>query len=318
MMEKNVLLIDDNRAMLFATQAALQGRYNPILAETGNTGIESFKKKKPDIVILDMRLPDIHGLDVLVQLKRIDPSVPVIVMTALDNTSLVSKAIRAGALDYLVKPLGLEALLNAIESAVTGNPFNSGIVLPSPVIRNVYDELARAYTENDTVVLIGEKGVGKRSLSKAIHIQFHGSDHSYFYGFGLSMLQKKASIHLEEKTYTTGCVHVVGTQGLSALQSLNLNKICRKIIIAVETPSFDRNQEYKMESIYADKWKTILVPPLRLRKAEILPLFWFWHHKFSPNTSMNISESEKRLKALEEENFPGNVSSIVNLAKETA
>jgi len=115
-----ILIIDDNIDLLeYLNEFFTVYSYEVILAETGLSGIEKFKENKPNIVITDMRLPDISGDQVVINLKKIDKNIPIIIITGFSDQDLIINAMKNGAVDFLKKPFkpkDLNYLINKIES----------------------------------------------------------------------------------------------------------------------------------------------------------------------------------------------------------
>jgi DNA-binding NtrC family response regulator len=313
----DLLVIDDNPAMLSAAETALHNVCNPVLADTGRGGIAEFVRRRPSVVLLDIRLPDLNGLDVLHALKSIDPSVPVVILSAVDDTMTASKALKAGAFTYLTKPLELQSLLTTIREAVGGDSIANGIILSSIVTKDLFKKLAYEYARTDIIVLLGEKGVGKRAFARALHVRFHGSDQSYRQLNAASLMREGLSEASEERALTACILYRHGASSELELDP-RLLSLFRKIIIAVEVPSFDRHSEMDIESYLTRKWKTLSVPPLRLRKCEAFPLLCYWYQRLAPDKNLDRDVAQERIDKLEESGFPENVDSVVGLARELA
>ncbi len=103
-----VLIVDDEPAIVRFLKSFLEKRhYTALTASTGEEALEQFKQERPEIVLLDIRLPDRDGLEVLKEIKRIDPRVSVIVVTAVTDEETGKRALELGAFDYLAKPFEL-------------------------------------------------------------------------------------------------------------------------------------------------------------------------------------------------------------------
>jgi DNA-binding NtrC family response regulator len=313
----DLLMIDDNPAMLSAAGTALSSICNPVLADTGRSGIAAFVRRRPNVVLLDIRLPDLNGLDVLYTLKCIDPSVPVVILSAVDDTTTASRALKAGAFTYLTKPLELQSLLAAIREAVGGDSIANGIILPSVVTKHLFQELVYEYARCDTIVLIGERSVGKRAFARALHMRFHGSGRS-FRELNSDSLARESRVEQTMEDALTACIFYRCATAFELELDPHLARIFRKIIIAVEVPSFDRNSELGVESAVARRWKALAVPPLRLRKSEAFPLLCYWYQKLAPDRNLNQRAAQERIADLEEAGFKGNVGALVELARELA
>ena len=118
-MPGRVLVIDDEKAIRWSLGEALRNEgYDVAEAENGKTGIKSFRDDPADIVILDLKLPDKNGIEILKILKNEDPDLPVIMMTAYGEVETAVNALKGGAYDFLLKPFQLEKMKLAIMHAL--------------------------------------------------------------------------------------------------------------------------------------------------------------------------------------------------------
>jgi DNA-binding NtrC family response regulator len=315
MYSKTLLMIDDNAAMLSVAECALQGTYNAIFASNGRSGIRKFRAHKPDVVLLDLRMPDLHGLEVLSFLKAIDPSVPVIIITAVDDAPTASEAIRLGAFSYLVKPFELRLLLSTIQEATSQAPVADGIILASEITKGIFEEFTRTYATTDTIVVLGERGVGKRALSRAVHRRCHGSEQSFLLA-DAAALKKERFVRQMEDHLLTLCVHTPLTESMKVLENPDIAKLARKLIVAIEIPEGATESAYPSESTLSERLKTIVVPPLRERKGEAFPVLCYWHQKIAPERPFDTRLAESHIRRLEMAGFPGNLATVANLARQ--
>jgi DNA-binding NtrC family response regulator len=176
-----LLFIDDDESAQDTLKVVLQDEFLVASSLTGREGIEAVRADEPDVVLLDINLPDLDGLEVLEALSRVIPCPPVIMLTAYSDVQLVKRAIQLGACDYILKPFQLDQLTGTIRRAVQNIPARrsftpgtegeilSGLVGESPAIREVKAFLLR-YGPSDAPVLIqGESGTGKELAASAIH-----------------------------------------------------------------------------------------------------------------------------------------------------
>ena len=115
---RSLLIVEDDPLVrkTLASQLAKKG-FDIAVAETGEDGVRAFAEKSPDLVLLDVRLPDIDGLEVLRRIRERDRRAAILVMTAFDDMKTTVEAIKLGAFEYLVKPLNATELDLAIEKA---------------------------------------------------------------------------------------------------------------------------------------------------------------------------------------------------------
>jgi DNA-binding NtrC family response regulator len=181
-----ILVIDDDQLQRWALDKRLTAwNYEVIQAEDGHTGMEAFTTHLPDLVLLDLQLPDQTGVDVLRQIRAIDPQALVIMMTAYGGVPEAVAAFKLGVFDYLAKPLdfdalgvtlryGLEArhLRAEVERlrATDGEPAATTIVGASPAIRDSVAMVGKlAASGANAILLTGESGTGKDLVARALH-----------------------------------------------------------------------------------------------------------------------------------------------------
>ena len=121
MAEENILIIDDSREIVsFLSKKVLPGAgYKVKVSMTGQSGLKSLEEERPDLVLLDIELPDANGLDILKKLTQDEREIPVIMITAYGSESAAVEAFRIGARDYLIKPFSAEEVLRTIDHSLT-------------------------------------------------------------------------------------------------------------------------------------------------------------------------------------------------------
>ncbi len=188
MSEKDtILVIDDENGVRQSFKMVLKSDYNVFLAETGEKGIEIFKDNSVDLILLDIILPDINGLDLLEKLKGMDPNVEIIMISAVKEIPTAVKAMKLGAYDYVTKPFIIEDIRNIVNRALEKHslikevaylrdellryhPFKK-IIGEDKKMRDIF-ELINTISDSDGPVLIqGESGTGKELIARAIHSQ---------------------------------------------------------------------------------------------------------------------------------------------------
>ena len=182
-----ILLVDDDKEMLSLLKDLLTPEgYQVTTAKTGQEALAAVEKKRPDLVMMDLKLPDEDGVAVLGKLKREHPDLEVIVMTAFGGSSSAIKAMRAGAYDYVTKPFELDELVSTLRrvfekqdmaSEVNALRLELGrqhaererIVGSSRPMLEVYKLIGRVAASDATVLVSGESGTGKELVAEAIH-----------------------------------------------------------------------------------------------------------------------------------------------------
>ena len=185
---QRVLVVDDERLVRWSLSQRLSARgWN--VTEAG-TAAEALAAPAPDAAILDYKLPDGDGIELLRRLRHIDPDLPVIMLTAHQDTELIVEAMKAGASDYLTKPFDVDEVVLRVTRAVEtargsrelrrlkeelARPYSLDSVIGESDVMQRLKTLARkmAGSPTSTVLLTGESGTGKDLLAKVIH--FGGS-----------------------------------------------------------------------------------------------------------------------------------------------
>jgi len=182
----SLLIIDDEPNVCYSLQRALE---TPALkistACTAREGIQRIRQGAPDAVILDVRLPDMTGLEAYAMIRQIDARLPVIVITAHGTTDTAIEAMKLGAFEYLLKPLDLDQLGNVVDRAIhasqisrvpaiyqaTQEPEVDGdqLVGSSPPMQELYKSIGRIAPQDVTVLILGESGSGKELVARAIY-----------------------------------------------------------------------------------------------------------------------------------------------------
>jgi len=176
-----LLFIDDDPGAQKTLKMVLAENYEVTSALTGNEGLALAEELEPEVVLLDINLPDLDGLDLLERLVRSPLSPAVIMLTAYGEVQFIKRAIQAGAYDYIVKPFELKNLEGTIRHALQNRhgrrPPLSGpvpeafaaLVGDSRVMRELKQELLRYGPADSPVLVQGESGTGKELAARALH-----------------------------------------------------------------------------------------------------------------------------------------------------
>ena len=186
MSEHKILIIDDEPAQVQALAGFLKKKgFEVEKANAGFDGLKILDKQTIDLVITDFKMPDIDGVEVLKRAKAINPEIDVIMMTAFGSIESATEAMRAGAIDYLTKPVDLDQLEIMINKALEHKQLVSEnrllreqlaekfkfdqIISASEVMEEAINLAGRAAPSKATVLITGESGTGKELIAKAIH-----------------------------------------------------------------------------------------------------------------------------------------------------
>jgi len=175
----HILFIDDDPNAHNTLKMILQDEYKISSAYTGNQGIKRVYELDPDIILLDISLPDIDGITVLKELKNLKQ--PVIMLTASNEINLVVDAVKAGAVDFITKPFTIETIKTAISNAfldeknyrnildTESHPSLRNIIGESPSIKRVKELILLFGPKPASICIQGESGTGKELIARALH-----------------------------------------------------------------------------------------------------------------------------------------------------
>lgn len=181
-----ILIVDDDRTTRRLIVEAFQPTSHEVLtAESASAGLALVVEKKPDVVLLDIILPDISGLQAFAEFNKLDPKLPIIFITGGGVSDTAIEAMKLGAFDYLVKPLDLGQVRTLVEKALrirrlmtapvgfadhlTPEEGSEAIVGESPRMQEVYKAIGRVAPQDVTVLIQGESGTGKELVARAIY-----------------------------------------------------------------------------------------------------------------------------------------------------
>ncbi len=184
-----LLIVDDESSIRYAMERGLRSEGMKIItAETAQSGIDAVNHHRPDVVVCDIRLPDMSGLDAFQKMRELDPHLPVIIITAHATTDTAIEAMKRGAFDYILKPYDLGELKEAIAKAAelsrisrvltdfdqsasneVSDPKVDRVIGNSRAMQQVYKEIGRVAPQNVNVLILGESGTGKELVARAIY-----------------------------------------------------------------------------------------------------------------------------------------------------
>jgi two-component system response regulator PilR (NtrC family) len=193
----SILVIDDEEIMreILETLLVREG-YDVRLAESGAEGVELARSSEFDVVIVDVMMPGMNGLDTLAELKKIDDDLPAVMITAFASVETAIAAMKSGAFDYITKPFKndevLVVLRNAIErrrlvaenTALRQNlqaqtARFAGIIGRSPRMKQVFNLIIQAAPSRSTILITGESGTGKELVARALHTNSPRADRAF-------------------------------------------------------------------------------------------------------------------------------------------
>lgn len=191
-----ILIVDDDPQLRTSFDRLLGSEGHEMLtAPNAETGIELVRDQSPDLVIQDLRLPGMSGLEAFNHIRDLDPKLPVIIMTAFGTTETAIEATKMGAFDYVLKPFDIPDILEVIEKALEAGRFMRAkvsvdpaavdesatsmedvavdatdvIIGRSPSMQELYKSIGRVAPTDATVLILGESGTGKELVARAVY-----------------------------------------------------------------------------------------------------------------------------------------------------
>ena len=182
--QATILVVDDEHGIRQSFKMVLKDRFNVLLAENGKEAEELLSKNTVDLILLDILLPDVNGLDLLEKLKALDPSPEAIMVTAVKEIQSAVRAIKLGAYEYIIKPFLVDDVINIINRALEKrslmkqvtylrnelervHPFDE-IIGEDERMNKIFDLISSIADSDGGVLIQGESGTGKELVARAI------------------------------------------------------------------------------------------------------------------------------------------------------
>jgi DNA-binding NtrC family response regulator len=193
---KSILIVDDDPLILKTLSIHFsKNGFEVFKAEDGRAGLQRYSEALPDIVIMDIRLPDVDGLEALKRIREVNGKALVIIITAYDDMKTTVEAIKSGAFEYLVKPLDFTELDLTIQKAFQVSKLEDklhylveemqkeytidNIIGRSPQMREVFKLIGSVVNSRANILIQGESGTGKELCAKAIHYNSANRDEPF-------------------------------------------------------------------------------------------------------------------------------------------
>lgn len=285
---KYLLMVEDT-----ASVAALYRSYlTPLeidinIVGTGREAIESIAAREPDLILLDLRLPDMTGMDVLHEVKLKSPDVPVIFMTAHGSIDTAVEAMRHGAQDFLIKPCEADRLRVTVNNAIRkasklkngvdgiNNQNYQGFIGSSQTMQAVYRTIDSAATSKASIFITGESGTGKEVCAEAIHAASKRGDKPFIAincaAIPKDLIESELFGHVKG-AFTGAASDRQGAAELADGGTLFLDELCEmdlelqtKLLRFIQTGTFQKVGSSKMKSVDVrfvcatnrDPWKEV-------------------------------------------------------------
>jgi DNA-binding NtrC family response regulator len=298
--QHRVLVVDDDAEVtrLVCDMLEAQG-YRAKGVTSGNTATRVLEEEPVDVVITDLRMGDVSGLDLIAWIKRFDPRIAVVAITAFGSIDTAIRAIKLGAFDYVTKPFSPEALLLAVEKATRERQMRvelvrlreevdrshglDGAIGKSPTMQEIFALVRRVAPTPTTVLITGASGTGKEILARAIH----------------ALSPRKTRRFL-----TINCASIP-------------EEVLEAELFGVDVDGRpQRPGGFREDLFYRLHVVEIRIPPLRDRPEDITPLAQHFLSRYAERVGKKIvGFSEAALKQLASYAWPGNVRELENFVE---
>jgi len=185
--KKNILIVDDEPDMLGMLQLVFKKKLDcdVYMARSGVTALQQLRECRPDVVVTDIKMPDLDGLELLTKIREYDKTISTVVMTGYGTVDMAVQALKDGAYDFLEKPFERDHIVRVVKNCFERTSLlrineqlqqqlntlavSEGFVGQSPPLRRTLDLLGRVADTDATVLIRGESGTGKELAAKALH-----------------------------------------------------------------------------------------------------------------------------------------------------
>lgn len=344
-----ILVIDDEEYIGWIIKKTFETTDNEVcLVYNGKDGLDQFNKQNFDIVFLDLRLPDMDGMEILEHMKKLKPSAAIVIITAHGSIDTAIESMKKGAFDYITKPFDVDELILQAEKAmelgrlkeevsylreeaskeVKDTLFSSS----NPKMDYIYKSIDRVSASSSTVLISGESGTGKEVIARRIHSLSKRKEYPFIV-INCAALEESTldselfgtkgakSGKLEVANKGTIFLDEIGEMSLS-LQAKLLSFIDGKSsiksdvrIIAASNKDFREaisKGQFREELYYRLNVLPIDLPPLRERKEDISDLIGLFVRKHDTYGKIQVITPEA-MKLLKNYSWPGNIRELENV-----
>ena len=342
----DILIVDDDRSVATAFQTFLNFEGHQCrLASSAADAIQLIDERKPNLVMMDVRMPGVDGLQALEQIRAGFPDVHVVIMTAYGTSQTSIDAIRIGAFDYLTKPLDLDQLRGVIRKALAAQQLRSAeprdgeattapaavlLVGESPAMLEMYKMIGRLATNDVPALIVGERGTGKQLVVATIH------DNSPHRLEPLRVIDcaTMPEPQLEKELFDSGpgTIQLAHVAALSPLMQSRLARALNERNRRVQaSPRVDARilataEDDLSEAIRGGQFSrelydglaviTLEVPPLRARREDMPLLVRYFIQRFNAELNRSIKGvDEQVIRQMQSHSWPGNVGELERVVK---
>lgn len=362
-----ILIADDRSgARLILNKVFTEKGHQVKEAPDGKAALGLLQESYFDLVLTDLRMPGIDGMALLQKAKEIDPTLPVIMITAYGTVDFAVEAMKKGAADFIVKPFNLQELEIKIEKVLEKRDLErenryfkeeqridydrQGVMESSPRMKPVYELIRKVAPQKVTVLILGESGVGKELVARAIHYQSERQNKAFIKVFCGALAEGVLESELfghEKGAFTDALRRKEGRFELADKGTLFLDEIGEvspniqtKLLRVLQEEEFERvggtetikvdvriiaatnkNLEEEVEKgnfrrdlYYRLNVVPILVPPLRERREGIPTLIQYFLKKYNGQLNKRVEMFEPEIMDLiMKYQWPGNIRELENI-----
>ena len=340
----DILVVDDDQSVATAFERFLDAEGHACrLSSSAADAVRMIDEQRPDLVIMDVRMPGVDGLQALQQLRARFPGISVVMMTAYGTSQTSIDAIRSGAFEYLTKPLDLDQLRDVIGKALAAQqaaarPDARGesageaavsLVGESPAMLDVYKMIGRLATNSAPALVTGERGTGKHLVVVTIHENSDRRDRSLVSIDSSSVTE--AELHVALSADDAGTVELANVHLLPApIQSTVAQRLAaartkgsipRPVARVVATTDRNLADETKAGTFVPQLYDelavvTLRLPPLRERRDDIPLLVRQFVKRLNVELNREIRGVDDQVaRALQQHAWPGNVGELERVIK---
>jgi DNA-binding NtrC family response regulator len=348
MARKSILVVDDEKNQREILETILSGEgYDVTTASSGEAAMKFVESRRFDLVLTDLKMTGMSGLDLLKELTNFDKSIIVILLTAHGSVDSAVDALRLGAFDYLQKPYDKEKLLDTVSRALNKlSALDTEIVSVSPEMDKVKKLILKIAKSNSTVLIRGESGTGKELIARSMHknslrtnetfqavncaainenlleSELFGHEKGSFTGAvaekkGLFEIANNGTLFLDE----IGELDIaLQAKLLRALQEKQIRRVggIKEIDVDVRVLAATNRDLLKMteekrfreDLYYRLNVLSIDIPPLRERRTDVPILIDYFVKKHTRGTDRKINIAADAKKLLNDYAYPGNVRQL--------
>jgi len=348
MARKSILVVDDekNQREILETILSSEG-YDVTTASSGEAAIKFVESRRFDLVLTDLKMTGMSGLDLLKELTNYDKSIIVILLTAHGTIDSAVDALRLGAFEYLQKPYDSEKLLETVSRALKKlTMLDAEIVSVSPEMDKVKKLILKIAKSNSTVLIRGESGTGKELIARSIHKNSHRSN-EVFQAVNCAAINEnllESELFGHEKGSFTGAVAEKkglfeiahnGTLFLDEIGELDIS-LQAKLLRALQEKQIRRvggvrdidvdvrvvaatnrdllhmvdEKRFREDLYYRLNVLSIELPALRERRTDVPVLLDYFVKKHTRGTNRKINFAPQARRLLEDYSYPGNVRQL--------